>query len=126
MVLEMFFDNEKVFSVFEKILKSEEEEINCVRICFDLGVPPMQGAEILSNFEFLGILDECDKPGYFRLNKDSEVVMGLCFFDEIVAKHCMKSVFRSSDKNGNNGEGVIVEQISFEDFLKDILGKDIL
>ena len=121
MVLEMFFDNEKVFSVFEQILKKDEEEVECVRICYDLGLTPYQGAEILRDFVFLGILEECSRPGYFKLNRDSEVVLGLCLFDDVVGKHCMKSLLKDK-RNDNNGEDVIIEEISFEDFLKDILG----
>ena len=37
-MLELFFDDEKNFSVLEQILKSEDEKINIAMIGFNLGV----------------------------------------------------------------------------------------
>ena len=83
-MLEMFFDNEKVFSVFEKILKSPSEEVLVPKILYESGISPADGAEILQSFVFLGILEETEKTfetGIFKFNSNSFVVLAICFFD---------------------------------------------
>ena len=128
-MLEMFFDDEKVFSVFEQIIKQGSERVCYPRICYDLGIKPSVAAEILNSFLFLDILQETEdsrEKGIFILNKESIVVMGLCFFDEIVGKYCTKKLSDTLGDKINNifedGEEINVEEISFEDFLNDILG----
>lgn len=128
-MLEMFFDDEKVFSVFEQIIKQDSERICFPRICYGLKIKPSVAAEILNSFLFLDILQETEESreeGIFILNKESIVVMGLCFFDEVVGKYCMKKLSDNLGEEINNifenGEEINVEEISFEDFLNDILG----
>lgn len=128
-MLEMFFDDEKVFTVFEKILKERSDEICYPKICFDLGIEPAVAADILISFLFLDILKETDQSkeeGIFEFNKDSIVVIGLCFFDEIVGKYTMNKTSEIldglCDDISNNGEVVDVDEISIEDFFKDIMG----
>lgn len=116
-MLEMFFDNERVFTVFEKILKSKSEEVNMARLLYELQIPVDDAADILSSFVFLGILEETDKTrkeGIFRFNPASKVVLGICLFDEIVGRHFFE---KAKEELVDDGE---------EDSLFSVLGeKDI-
>jgi hypothetical protein len=130
-MLEMFFDDEKIFSVFERMIKEDSDEICFPKICFSLGIDPSVAANILQSFLFLDILQETkksEKKGIFTINKDSVVVLALCFFDEVVGKHCLKKVSdvidEGFDLDNDNGEDVSVQEISFEEFLEDILGNE--
>ena len=127
-MLEMFFDDEKVFTVFERILKEKSDKICYPKICFELGIEPSVAADILMSFMFLDILketDESEEEGIFEFNQDSIVVIGLCFFDEVVGRYTMKKtseVLKDLGDMTDDGEDVDMKEISFEDFLKDILG----
>lgn len=128
-MLEMFFDNEKVFTVFEKILKEGTDEICYPKICFDLGIEPAVAADILMSFLFLDILKETDQSkeeGIFEFNKDSIVVIGLCFFDEVVGKYTMNKTSKIldgfCDDMSNDGGAIDVHEASIEEFFKDIMG----
>lgn len=127
-MLEMFFDNEKVFSVFEQIIKQDSEKICFPKICFDLKIEPVEAVDILHSFLFLDILQETEdskEEGLFLLNKESIVVLGLCFFDDIVGKYTLQKISKDFGDIANvinDGEEIDVEEISFEDFLNDILG----
>lgn len=128
-MLEMFFDEEKVFRIFEQIIKQGSDKICYPRICYELGIKPSVAAEVLNSFLFLDILQETEESkeeGIFLFNKDSIVVLGLCFFDEVVGKYCIKKM---SDEFGDivqnidgDGEEINIEEITFEQFLHDILG----
>ena len=103
-MLEMFFDNEKVFSVFEQIIKSGSLEVCVPRILFELKIPIDDAVEILQSFVFLGILDETEKTkddGIFKFNPDSPVVLSLCLFDDVVSKHTLKKM----NEFVNDGDG---------------------
>lgn len=94
-VLEMFFDNEKVFTIFREILKQKEEEICFPKICFNLGVEPDVAADILSDFVFLGILEETEdtwEKGIFKINIFSPIILAICKFDEIVTEYAKQKV----------------------------------
>lgn len=102
-MLEMFFDNEKVFTVFEKILKSKSEEVNMAKLLYELQIPVDDAADILSSFVFLGILEETDKTrdkGIFKFNPMSQVVLGICLFDEIVGEYFFKKAKKELVDNG--------------------------
>lgn len=103
-MLELFFDNKKVFSVFEQILKNESTEINYPQITLAMGLPVSEAADILQSFVFLGILEETDntaETGIFEFNPTSEVVLCLCLFDEIVGRYTFKKI---QDDFLNDGE----------------------
>lgn len=110
-MLEIFFDNDKVFSFFEAILRERSDKVNCFEILFKLGVDEDKGAEILNAFVFLGILDETKElnKGIFKFNVYAPVTLGLCFFDELIGNYCKQSV---SDKGEKDND------ISFEDFIE--------
>lgn len=105
-MLEVFFDNEKVFSVFEQILKTGSQEVCVPRILYDLGISASDGAEILQSFVFLGIIEETertDEEGIFRFNPKSPIVLGLCLFDDIVGKYSfIKMGELANDKDSHN------------------------
>ena len=125
-MLEMFFDNEKSFSVFEQIIKSGSQEVCVPRILFDLKIPVDDAAEILQSFVFLGILDETEKTeeeGIFKFNPDSPVVLGLCLFDDVVSKYTFKKL-NDFVNNGDDEEslsflkdGGHIKEMDLEDFL---------
>ena len=103
-MLELFFDNKKVFSVFEQILKNESTEINYPQITYGMGISAGEAADILESFVFLGILKETDntfETGVFEFNPTSEVVLHLCLFDEIVGRYAFKKI---KDDFLNDGE----------------------
>lgn len=117
-MLEMFFDDKKVFSVFEKILKSQSKRVLMPKILYEEGLTPQEGVDILQSFVFLGILDELEdtrETGIFKFNSDSIVVLGICIFDEIVAKVC----FEKTQGMVDNGE------IDISDMLKEANQEDV-
>lgn len=101
-MLEVFFDNEKTFSFFDKLLESEDTKVNCFEILYDLGVHPSVGSDILYKFRALGILEELDledlEKGYFRFNIDSPIVLGLCIFDDFIRKELKNMLDEGEDK----------------------------
>ena len=102
-MLEMFFDNGKVFTVFEQILKSKSEEVNMAKLLYELQIPVDDAADILSSFVFLGILEETDKTrdeGIFKFNPMSQIVLGICLFDEIVGEYFFKKAKKELVDNG--------------------------
>ena len=126
-MLEMFFDNEKVFSVLEKILKADEEKINVVQICYDLNIPVNIAGDIIQDFCMLEIIKvDGDDLEHVELNLDSEILLAICILDDIVGKFVLNKKKKSMiDEIGQeNGDfqdllkGVDVEEISLEDFLK--------
>lgn len=116
-MLEMFFDNEKVFSVFEEILKNGSEEVNVFNICFNLGISPKLSSEIIKDFVFLGILNETDKidQGIFEFNPESPIVMGICLFDDFIGKFVLNKLFNKGDDEVGN----IFEDEGIFEFLKE-------
>lgn len=102
-MLEVFFDNEKTFSFFSKLLKSEDTKVNCFEILYDLGVNPLIGSDILYKFTALGILEELDsedlEKGYFRFNIDSPIVLGLCLFDDFIKKEIKNMILDEGEDN---------------------------
>lgn len=126
-MLEMFFDNEKVFSVLEKILKADEEKINVVKICYDLNIPVDIAGDIIQDLCMLEIIKvDGDDLEHVELNLDSEILLAICILDDIVGKFFLRKMKKSMiDEIGQeNGDfqdllkGVNVEEISLEDFLK--------
>ena len=113
-MLEMFFDDKKVFSFFEELLKNEDEKVNCFEILFDLDVSPEDGSEILRSFVYLGILSETDelRKGIFKVNYESPVVLGICLFDEFICNVCEEKIIGKGEKEDKD--------FSFEDFYKSI------
>jgi len=126
-MLEMFFDNEKIFSVLEKILKADEDEINVVEICYNLNLPVHEAGDIIQNLSMLEIIKvDGDDLEHVKLNLDSEILLGLCILDDVVGRFVLKKMKKTiTDEIGQeNGDfqdllkGVNVEEISLEDFLK--------
>ena len=117
-MLEMFFDNGKVFTVFERILKSKSEEVNMARLLYELKIPVDDAADILSSFVFLGILEETEKTreeGIFKFNPMSRVVLGLCLFDEIVGEYFFEKAKKELVDNGEkDGLFSILKEKDFE------------
>lgn len=113
-MLEMFFDNEKVFSVFEQILKGNSERVNAFEICFKLGIDPKSSAEIIKDFVFLGILEETDEleNGIFRFNADSPIVLGICLFDDFIGRCTMNRLFNKGDDDSS------INHLNDEEFIE--------
>lgn len=107
-MLEMFFDNEKVFSVFRQMLKSASENkgIVCMpRILYDFGISVEDASHMLQSFEFLGIIletEDTDEKGIFKLNVKSSVVLALCSFDEIVGKVAIERIKKELFDDGDD------------------------
>lgn len=108
-MLEMFFDNGKVFTVFERILKSKSEEVNMAKLLYELQIPIDDAADILSSFIFLGILDETEdtrEKGIFKFNPMSKIVLGLCLFDEIVGEYFFEKAKKDLVDNGEEEDNL--------------------
>lgn len=116
-MLEMFFDNKRVFSVFEQILKSDSERVNVFKICFKLGLDPRDSAEIVKDFVFLGILEETNEleEGVFRFNAESPITLGICLFDDFIGRCMMNRLFNKGDDDNS----IHLNDEDFIEFLKE-------
>lgn len=121
-MLEVFFDNPKVFSFFRELLNSEKDEIPAFRILFDLGVSPEEGADILKDFVFLGILSETQNfldTHLFRINRDAPATLAVLMFDDIIEKITKIKLLNDGDSEKISIDHIVVDKdMSLEDFLK--------
>lgn len=121
-MLEVFFDNPKVFSFFRELLNSEKDEISAFRILFDLGVSPEEGADILKDFVFLGILSETQNfldTHLFRINRDAPATLAVLMFDDIIEKIVKAKLLNDGDSEEISIERIVVDKdMSLDDFFK--------
>lgn len=121
-MLEVFFDNPKVFSFFRELLNSEKDEISAFRILFDLGVSPEEGADILKDFVFLGILSEAQNfldTHLFKINRDAPATLAVLMFDDIIEKITKIKLLNDGDSEKISIDHIVVDKdMSLEDFLK--------
>ena len=139
-MLEMFFDNAKVFSVFEQILKSGEEKVNMAELLYKMQIPIEDAGDILASFVFLGILEETkdtQDKGIFRFNPTSKIVLGLCFFDEIVGEYFFEKAKKDLLNNGEEDNDLFsllkeksvdidIEKSDLSDFFEFLKENDLL
>lgn len=121
-MLEVFFDNPKVFSFFRELLNSEKDEIPAFRILFDLGVSPEEGADILKDFVFLGILSETRNfldTHLFKINRDAPATLAVLMFDDIIEKIIKIKLLNDGDSEEISIDHIVVDKdMSLEDFFK--------
>ena len=121
-MLEVFFDNPKVFSFFSELLSSEKDESPAFRILVDLGVSPEGGGDILKGFVFLGILSETRNfldTHLFKINRDAPATLAVLMFDDIIEKITKAKLLNDGDSEEISIERIVVdEDISLDDFLK--------
>ena len=121
-MLEVFFDNPKVFSFFRELLNSEKDEIPAFRILFDLGISPEEGADILKDFVFLGILSETRNfldTHLFKINRDAPATLAVLMFDDIIEKITKAKLLNDGDSEEISIERIVVDKdMSLDDFLK--------
>lgn len=121
-MLEVFFDNPEVFSFFRELLNSEKDEISAFRILFDLGVSPEEGADILKDFVFLGILSETRNfldTHLFKINRDAPATLAVLMFDDIIEKITKAKLLNDGDDEEISIERIVVDKnMSLDDFLK--------
>ena len=121
-MLEVFFDNPKVFSFFRELLNSEKDEISAFRILFDLGVSPEEGADLLKGFVFLGILSETRNfldTHLFKINRDAPATLAVLMFDDIIEKIIKIKLLNDGDSEEISIDHIVVDKdMSLEDFLK--------
>lgn len=121
-MLEVFFDNPKVFSFFRELLNSEKDEISAFRILFDLGVSPEEGDDILKDFVFLGILSETRNfldTHLFKINRDAPATLAVLMFDDIIEKITKIKLLNDGDSEEISIDHIVVDKdMSLEDFLK--------
>lgn len=121
-MLEVFFDNPKVFSFFRELLNSEKDEIPAFRILFDLGVSSKEGADILKDFVFLGILSETRNfldTHLFKINRDAPATLAVLMFDDIIEKITKIKLLNDGDDEEISIERIVVDKdMSLDDFLK--------
>lgn len=85
-MLEEYFNHEKIFSIIQYALKSDNEEVNILRFCFDSGISPEETFVIVQKLISLKILIPTKKDEFFILNLDSEILLFLCLFDDAVCR----------------------------------------
>lgn len=121
-MLEVFFDNPKVFSFFRELLNSEKDEIPAFRILFDLGISPEEGADILKDFVFLGILSETRNfldTHLFKINRNAPATLAVLMFDDIIEKIIKIKLLNDGDNEEISIDHIVVDKdMSLEDFLK--------
>ena len=121
-MLEVFFDNPKVFSFFRELLNSEKDEVPAFRILFDLGVSPEEGADILKDFVFLGILSETRNfldTHLFKINRDAPATLAVLMFDDVIEKITKAKLLNDGDSEEISIERIVVDKdMSLDDFLK--------
>ena len=121
-MLEVFFDNPKVFSFFRELLNSEKDEVPAFRILFDLGVSPEEGADILKDFVFLGILSETRNfldTHLFKINRDAPATLAVLMFDDIIEKIIKIKLLNDGDREEISIDHIVVDKdMSLEDFFK--------
>ena len=121
-MLEVFFDNPKVFSFFRELLNSEKDEVPAFRILFDLGVSPEEGADILKDFVFLGILSETRNfldTHLFKINRDAPATLAVLMFDDIIEKIIKIKLLNDGESEEISIDHIVVDKdMSLEDFLK--------
>lgn len=103
-MLEVFFDEEKNFSVFEQIIKSDDDIIDVTKIGWDLKVEPPVLFEIIHALEFLDVLEIVDET-HVQLNLDSKILLAICIFDEIIGNYALqkcKGIFDGDDGHKEN------------------------
>lgn len=121
-MLEMFFDNEKVFSVIEKMLQEKDVEVNVPRICFNLGISPEDAVLITRNLVFLDVIKETDSLERFILNLESDILLAICVFDTIIGKFCEDKL----DSLSENEITINVDEFpskEIQEFLDSLLGE---
>lgn len=121
-MLEVFFDNPKVFSFFRELLNSEKDEIPAFRILFDLGISPEEGADILKDFVFLGILSETRNfldTHLFKINRNAPATLAVLMFDDVIEKITKAKLLNDGDSEEISIERIVVDKdMSLDDFLK--------
>ena len=85
-MLEEYFNHEKIFSIIQYALKSDNEEVNILRFCFDSGISPEETFVMIQKLISLKILIPTKRDEYFILNLDSEILLFLCLFDDAVCR----------------------------------------
>jgi len=116
-MLELFFDNEKSFSVFQYLIESDSTCFLPSDIGKKLKISPKSLRRILNNFEILGIVN-IEDPFIISLNIDNPIVQGICILDDLVEKYYMET----SDESKENGfkqvlNSVPTEEMTLEDFV---------
>lgn len=120
-MLEIFFDNPKVFSFFRELLTQEDEKINVFKILFDLHISADIAADIVKDFVFLGILSESedfDKTHEFYFNEDAQIVSAILIFDDIIEKYTLGKLLNNGEDEFYVGCVTKEKDMSFEDFIE--------
>ena len=118
-MLEVFFDNEKSFSVL-KILLEADDFLTPADIGERINITPNKLSNILKNFEILGIVN-VQKLILYSINLESPIVLGIAHLDELV---CNYIGHYTSDKKKENGNfqnalaDVSYEEMSLKDFVE--------
>lgn len=119
-MLEVFFDNPKVFSFFRELWNNDKDEIEVLRILYNLGLTPEISYEILKDFVFLGILsetDDCLETGVFKFNREAPIVLAIIIFGDIVEKFTIDKLLDDGEDDDLNE---LVDNLSrFIQYLKE-------
>ena len=124
-MLEVLFDDEKIFSVLREILHANNaDDINVARICYDLKLSAEATSNIIVKLEFLDFIKNNDNDfesvESFSLNTDSELLFILCLFDDIVGEFVKDKTTKENKENGNFKDmlrHVDIDKISLKDFI---------
>jgi len=122
-MLEMFFDNEKSFAIFDYLLHSKVPH-SFWRIAYDLKLSENQVRHVIDNFDLLNMIKyhtENPTPNpMVYLNMDNPIVLGICILDELVEKYFMDDTRERIQENGDFQQllgNVSVEDLSVNEFV---------
>lgn len=120
-MLEMFFDNEKSFSVFKYLIESNDY-VKIKDLRSDLNLTFRQLRKVIDDFELLNMIDFSSSSVSVKLNEDNPVVIGVSILDELVEKYYMRDAISERDIEVEDFqkilEGIDVNSMSIQDFIK--------
>lgn len=95
-MLKRIFDCKGIFSFLDMLKMINEvvsvDELFVVPILVELDLSPKEGADVLVSAELLGVIEETDRMGYYKLNLDSKAMIIVEEFNDAIEDFCKDEV----------------------------------
>lgn len=95
-MLKRIFDCKGIFSFLDMLKMINEvvsvDELFVVPILVELDLSPKEGADVLVSAELLGVIEETDRMGYYKLNLDSKAMIIVDEFNDAIEDFCKNEV----------------------------------
>lgn len=95
-MLKRIFDCKGIFSFLDMLKMINEvvsvDELFVVPILVELDLSPKEGADVLVSAELLGVIEETDRMGHYKLNLDSKVMNIIDEFNDSIENFCKDEV----------------------------------